>query len=114
MCRTRRRRGRYRVAAESGAFSGWTVAGIHEALNEVAPSARTSVVLERVGGVLRARERTGPDDDPLVRSQRRQGFERGRAEGLIAGVQRAQSSKTARSSDIPMDMTTWSRSWITC
>ena len=58
-------------------------------LNEAAPSARTSAVLERVGGVLGAREGTGPDDDPLLRSQRRQGFERARAEGLIAGVQRA-------------------------
>jgi flagellar biosynthesis/type III secretory pathway protein FliH len=58
-------------------------------------------VLERVGGVLGAREGTGPDDDPLLRSQRRAGFERGRlegraegreqgrAEGLNEGVQRA-------------------------
>ena len=39
-------------------------------------------MLERVVGVLRARERTGPDDAPLLRSQRRQGFERGRAETI--------------------------------
>ena len=77
--------GRYRVAAESRAFPGWTAAEIHEALNEAAPSARTSAVLERVGGVLGMREGTGPDDDPLLRSQRRQGF----AEGLIAGVRQA-------------------------
>ena len=66
--------GRYRVPAESRAFPGWTAAEIHEALNEAEPSARTSAVLERVGGVLGAREGTGPDDDPLLRSQRRQGF----------------------------------------
>ncbi len=87
--------GRYRVAAESRAFPGWTAAEIHEALNEAEPSARTSAVLERVGGALGAREGTGPDDDPLLRSQRRRGFERGRAEGhakgLIAGVRRARA-----------------------
>ncbi|MDE0229892.1 MAG: Uma2 family endonuclease, partial [Spirochaetaceae bacterium] len=73
--------GCYRVAAESRAFPGWTAAEIHEALNEAEPSARTSAVLERVGELLGAREGTGPDDDPLLRSQRRRGFERGRAEG---------------------------------
>ena len=77
--------GRYRAAAESRAFPGWTAAEIHEALNEAEPSAQTSAVLERVGGVLGAQEGTGPDDDPLLRSQRSQGFERGRAEGVIAG-----------------------------
>ena len=80
--------GRYRVAAESRAFPGWTAAEIHVALNEPEPSAQTSAVLERVGGALGSREGTGPDDDPLLRSQRRQGFERGRAEGLTEGVQR--------------------------
>ena len=87
--------GRYRVAAESRAFPDWTAAEIHEALNEAAPSARTSAVLERVGGVLGAREGTGPDDDPLLRSQRRQGYEHGRAEGraegLTAGVQKGRA-----------------------
>ena len=73
--------GRYRVAAESRAFPGWTAVEIHAALNEPAPSAQTSAVLERVGGALGAREGTGPDDDPLLRSQRRAGFERGRAQG---------------------------------
>ena len=77
--------GRYRAAAESRAFPGWTAAEIHEALNEPAPSERTSAVLERVGGALGAREGTGPDDDPLLRSQRRAGFERGRAQGREDG-----------------------------
>ena len=38
-------------------------------------------MVERVGAALGAREGTGPDDDPLLRSQRRQGFEKGHAEG---------------------------------
>ena len=77
--------GRYRVATASRAFPGWSADEIHVALNEPAPSARTSAVVERVGVALGAREGTGPDDDPLLRSQRRQGFERGRTEGRAEG-----------------------------
>ena len=76
---------RYRAAAESRAFPGWTADEIHVALNEPTPSAQTSAVLERVGAALGAREGTGPDDDPLFHSQRRQEFERGRAEGEQQG-----------------------------
>ena len=85
--------GRYRVAAESRAFPGWTAAEIHAALNEPAPSAQTSAVLERVGAALGAREGTGPDDDPLLRSQRRQGFERGRAEARAEMVRQILRSR---------------------
>ena len=74
--------GGYRESAESRAFCGWTTEEIHAALNEATPSARTSAVVERVGAALGAREGTGPDDHPLFRSQRRQGFERGRAETI--------------------------------
>ena len=77
--------GRFRVATESRAFPGWRAEEIHLALNEPAPSARTSAVVERVGAALGAREGTGPNDDPLLRSQRRQGFEQGHAEGRAAG-----------------------------
>ena len=77
--------GRFRVTAESRAFPGWRADEIHVALNEPAPSALTSAVVERVGAALGARAGTGPDDDPLFRSQRRQGFEQGRAEGRAAG-----------------------------
>ena len=73
------------MAAESRAFPGWQAEEIHVALNEPAPSALTSAVVERVGAALGAREGTGPDDDPLLRSQRRQGFEQGHAEGRAAG-----------------------------
>ena len=69
--------GAYRTAPESRAFPGWTAEEIHEALNEPALSAQTSAVLERVGTALGEREGTGPDHDPLLRSQRRRGYERG-------------------------------------
>ena len=77
--------GRYRNSVESRAFPGWTAAEIHAAMNETTPSERTHGILERVGTLLGAREGTGPDDDPLLRSQRRQGFEAGRAEGRAEG-----------------------------
>ena len=77
--------GRYRVAAASRALPGWRAEEIHLALNEPTPSAQTSAVVERVAAALGAREGTGPDDDPLLRSQRRQGYERGRAEGRAEG-----------------------------
>lgn len=60
----------YVSVAESRAFPGWTVAEIHVALNEKWISQRTSAVLERIGGILGEREGTGPEDDPLLRSQR--------------------------------------------
>ena len=54
--------------------------------NPDAPSRRRSpaasrCTVERLAAALGAREGTGPDDDPLLRSQRRQGFERGLAQG---------------------------------
>ena len=77
--------GRFRVAAASRAFPGWRAEEIHLALNEPVLSAQTSAVVERVAAALGAREGTGPDDDPLLRSQRRQEFERGLAEGRVEG-----------------------------
>ena len=85
--------GRYREAAESRAFPGSTAAEIYTALNEPAPSAQTSAVLERVGAALGARKGTGPDDDPLLRSQRRQGFERGRAKARAEMVRQILRSR---------------------
>ena len=73
--------GRFRAAAESRAFPGWRAEEIHVALNEPVLSERTSAALQRVAAALGAREGTGPDDDLLLRAQRRQGFEHGRAEG---------------------------------
>ena len=86
--------GRFRVAAESLAFPGLQAEEIHEVLNEATPSARTTAAVERVAAALGAREGTGPDDDPLFRSQRRQAIEHGRAEGHAAG--RAEGHAEAR------------------
>ena len=79
-------RGVYSTRGVSGAFPGWTVAEIAAALEEEARSAATVAVLERVGRALGEREGTGPDDDPLLRSQRRQGLELGIARGIEQGL----------------------------
>ena len=80
--------GAYRVSGESRAFAGWTAGEIHAALDGPVPSAEMIAVLERVGAVLGAREGTGPDDDPLLRSQRRQAREQGVERGIEQGIQR--------------------------
>ena len=85
--------GQFRVAAASRAFPGWRAEEIHLALNEPVPSAQTSAVVERVAAALGAREGTGPDDDPLLRSQRRQEFERGLAEGRARMVRQILRSR---------------------
>ena len=72
--------GGYRPVTESGAFPGWTAAEIHTAMNESELSAATGLVLDRVGRALGAREGTGPDDTPWLRTQRAEGHaEAGRA-----------------------------------
>ena len=78
----------YRVSGESRAFPGWRAEEIHAALGETARSAETVAVLERVGAALGAREGTGPDDDPLLRSQRAQGMRRGIEQGIEQGMER--------------------------
>ena len=88
--------GAYRTAPESRAFPGWTAEEIHAALNEWTPSERTNAVLERVGTVLGERDGTGPDHDPLLRSQRRREFERGRREELCRLAARKFEDATAR------------------
>ena len=77
--------GRFRVAAESLAFSGWRAEEIHLALNEPVLSARTNAALRRVAAALGAREGTGPDDDLLLGAHRREEFEHGHAEGRAEG-----------------------------
>ena len=64
--------GAFREAEESRAFPGWRTEEIHLALNENRLSDHTVAILERVGAALGTREGTGPDDDPLLRSQRQQ------------------------------------------
>ena len=77
--------GGYEAAPESRAFPGWTAAEIHRSMNETTPSALTCAVLERVGMRMGADEGTGPDDDPLLRSQRRKGYNIGHAQGYAQG-----------------------------
>ena len=88
--------GSYRTAPESRAFPGWTAEEIHAAFNESTLSERTSAVLERVGAVLGEREGTGPDHDPLLRSQRRREFERGVERGFDRGMEQARAEERAR------------------
>ena len=78
--------GRYRSAPASRAFPGWTAAEIHTALTEPATTAYTWRALERVGRTLGAREGTGPDDTPLLRSLGEQARAEGRAEELAVLV----------------------------
>ena len=80
--------GVYRTAPASRAFPGWTAEEIHAAFNEPALSAQTNAVLERVGTVLGEREGAGPDDDPLLRSQRRRGAQIGMEQGIELGMER--------------------------
>ena len=62
--------GAYRKSPRSRAFPGWRAEAIHDALNKLEPSAWTHARLERLGRTLGARDGTGPDDDPLLRSLR--------------------------------------------
>ena len=62
--------GVYRESPESLAFPGLSADDAHMAFNERGRSARTCEAPERVGLVLGAREGTGPDDDPMLRSLR--------------------------------------------
>ena len=67
------------------------------AFNERVRSARTCEVLERVGSALGAREGTGPDDDPMLRSLRGQsraeGERKGRADTLAKMARRMLRSR---------------------
>ncbi len=79
-------RGVYRSSPVSRALPGWTAQAIHDAMNEPVPSAQTCAILERVGRALGAREGTGPDDDPLLRSLRDQSRAEDEARGRAAMV----------------------------
>ena len=77
----------FRTVDESRAFPGWRAEDIHVALNEDRLSERTTAILERVGTRLGEREGTGPDDDPLLRSQRRQAQAAAQAQDLEQRVE---------------------------
>ena len=75
----------YREEAESRAFPGWRAEEIHLALTEDPMSETAWRALERVALAMGAREGTGPEDDPLMRSVSRMVQARGHAEGHKEG-----------------------------
>ena len=82
--------GAYRKSPRSLAFPGWRAGAIHDALNEVEPSAWTHARLERLGRTLGARDGTGPDDDPCsapcaARAERKAGWKARRGEKREVG-----------------------------
>ena len=95
----------YRESGESVAFPGLGAEELHVAFNERVRSAATCAVLERVGSVLGAREGTGPDDDPMLRSLRGQSRAEGREEGRAGMVRAMLSSRgIGFSEDFPADV----------
>ena len=80
---------RFRTASSSRALPGWTAPEIHRALNERDLSDATMAALRRIARMLGAASGTGPDDDPLLRTVRREsradGHSQGHAEGRAEG-----------------------------
>ena len=81
--------GRYVEAETSRAFTGWTAAEIHRALNEREESAETVSVLRRVGRAMGAAEGAGPDDDLFLRQERDEGRREAAAEVVRTTVAEA-------------------------
>ena len=79
--------GRFRTAAESGAFPGWRASEIHAALNELEVSDRTGSALTRVGRALGCRDGTRPDDMPWLRVQREESRAEGHEQGMEAAIE---------------------------
>ena len=75
----------YREAPVSAAFPGWRAEDIQLALTEDPLSTRTWRALERVALAMGAREGTGPENDPLIRSVKRTAEARGDARGHARG-----------------------------
>ena len=75
----------YREVPESTAFPGWKAVDIQFALTEDPLSAKTWEALERVALAMGAREGTGPENDPLLRSVNRTAEARGDARGYARG-----------------------------
>ena len=77
--------GVYRESGVSRAFPGLGAAEAHRVLNASLSSEETTALATRIGRELGRREGTGPDDDPLLRSQRTEARAEGRAEGHAEG-----------------------------
>ena len=86
----------YRDSPESTAFPGWKAGEIRLALTDEPLSGKAWRALERVALAMGAREGTGPENDPLMRSVHRnaraRGLERGHLEATDA-VLRARDIK---------------------
>ena len=80
--------GAFQEAAESRAFPGWRSEDVHLALNEEQLSAHTVATLERLGAAFGAREGSGPDDDPMLRSLRQQARSEGQQEAFASELER--------------------------
>ena len=87
--------GAYRESPVSRAFPDWRASAIHEALGEIEPSGWTHATLKRLGRTLGARDGTGPDDDPLLRSLRDESREEGHAAGLEEGLKQGHAAGAA-------------------
>ena len=97
--------GGLRTATASRAFPGWTAEEIHRALNEPKLWETTADVLKRVARALGAAQGTGPDDDPFLRSERRESHATGWARGQAAGraeAQRASALQVLEARGIPV------------
>ena len=91
--------GGYREAPESMAFPGWKAEEIRLALTEEPLSGKAWRALERVALAMGAREGTGPENDPLMRSVHRNARARGLARGhleAVVAVLRARGIKVSR------------------
>ena len=77
--------GAYRPSPVSPAFLGWRAEDIHRAMNEPERSAQTNAMLEQLGRQFGERDGTGPDDDSLLHSLRRESRVEGHAEGHAEG-----------------------------
>ena len=87
--------GAYRISPASRAFPGWRAVDIHAALNEFALSERSLALAEGMGRLLGARDGTGPDDDPMLRSLRAESRAEGRTEGWTEGKAKGRAEGVA-------------------
>ena len=87
---------RFRTVPSSRAFPGWTAAEIHRALNESELSDVTMATLRKIGRTLGAALGTGPDDDPLLRTERMEGRVEGRVETRRDAVLQVLTSRGLR------------------
>ena len=97
----------YREVPESAAFPGWRAEEIQLALTEEPLSGRAWRALERVALAMGAREGTGPENDPLIRSMSRNARAKGLARGhleAVAAVLRARGIEVSPAFTTDLDL----------